>query len=147
MRGERNGATDRVETTFRRGRDSFDVEVVTSEGTIGLRFYRDWSPLGVDRAHYLFGNNFYEGARFYRVVEGFVAQFGGSGDAKIDVLASAYSEWSKKVEPMVFTKSFGKGRVCHNVLGHGLEPRKNPLPLFVTRLYRSVFSYAIFTTL
>ena len=64
--------------------DSFDVEVQTSRGPFEVRLYRRWSPLGVDRAHYLFANNFHEGARFYRVVEGFVAQFGGSGDVRID---------------------------------------------------------------
>lgn len=64
--------------------DSFDVEVQTSRGTFEMRLVRAWSPLGVDRAHYLFANNFHEGARFYRVVEDFVAQFGGSGDVRID---------------------------------------------------------------
>lgn len=66
--------------------DSFDVEMTTSEGPIRLRLVRDWSPLGVDRAFYLFNNNFYEGARFYRVIDGFVAQFGGSGDVMVDSL-------------------------------------------------------------
>lgn len=64
--------------------DSFDVRMATSQGEIDFRFYRDWSPAGVDRAFYLFRNNFYEGARFYRVINGFVAQFGGSGDAEVD---------------------------------------------------------------
>lgn len=49
-----------------------------------------------------------------------------SGEAKIEVLATAYSEWSKKIEPIVFVKSYGKGRVVHNVLGHGLPSKKNP---------------------
>lgn len=49
-----------------------------------------------------------------------------SGDAKIEVLASAYSEWSNNVEPIVFVKSYGKGRVVHNVLGHGLDAKQNP---------------------
>ena len=66
--------------------DSFDVEIVTSKGPITVRMIRKWSPLGVDRAHYLFANNFHEGARFYRVVEGFVAQFGGSGEVEVDSL-------------------------------------------------------------
>jgi cyclophilin family peptidyl-prolyl cis-trans isomerase len=66
--------------------DSFDVEMVTSAGTIELRLVRPWSPQGVDRAYYLFENNFHSGARFYRVVENFVAQFGGSGDVRIDSL-------------------------------------------------------------
>jgi type 1 glutamine amidotransferase len=48
-----------------------------------------------------------------------------SGDAEIKVLASAYSDWSKNVEPIVFVKEYGKGRVVHNVLGHGLESKRN----------------------
>ena len=64
--------------------DSFDVEMTTSAGPIQLRIYRDWSPKGVDRAFYLFRNNYYEGTRFYRVIDGFVAQFGGSGEADVD---------------------------------------------------------------
>lgn len=73
-------------TLNRAAPDSFDVEMVTSEGPIRLRFIRSWSPLGVDRAFYLFNNDFYEGARFYRVIDGFVAQFGGSGEVMVDSL-------------------------------------------------------------
>ena len=49
-----------------------------------------------------------------------------SGDAEIEVLASAYSDWSGKVEPIVFVKPYGKGTVVHNVLGHDLRARENP---------------------
>jgi len=49
-----------------------------------------------------------------------------SGDAEIEVLASAYSEWSNQVEPIVFVKPYGEGRVVHNVLGHDLRARENP---------------------
>ncbi len=48
-----------------------------------------------------------------------------SGDAAIEVLASAYSDWSKKVEPIVWVKRYGKGRVYHNVLGHDMRARRN----------------------
>ena len=48
-----------------------------------------------------------------------------SGDSEIEVLASAYSDWSKQVEPIVFAKSYGKGRVVQNVLGHGLDSKQN----------------------
>ncbi len=48
-----------------------------------------------------------------------------SGDAQIEVVASAYSDWSKKVEPIVFVKDYGKGRVVHNVLGHDHRARQN----------------------
>ena len=49
-----------------------------------------------------------------------------TGKAKIEVLATAYSDWSKKVEPIVFVKHYGKGRVVHNVLGHGIDSKQNP---------------------
>jgi uncharacterized protein len=49
-----------------------------------------------------------------------------SGDAEIEVLASAHSDWSGKVEPIVFVKPYGKGRVVHNVLGHDTRARENP---------------------
>lgn len=49
-----------------------------------------------------------------------------TGDAEIEVLCSAYSDWSKKVEPIVFVKTYGKGRVVHNVLGHGVDSKQNP---------------------
>ncbi len=48
-----------------------------------------------------------------------------SGDAEIEVLATAHSEWSGKVEPIVFVKEYGEGRVAHNVLGHGVGARKD----------------------
>ncbi|HJN12986.1 MAG TPA: ThuA domain-containing protein [Pirellulaceae bacterium] len=48
-----------------------------------------------------------------------------SGDAEIEVLVTAYSDWSKKVEPLVFVKPYGKGRVVHNVLGHALDSKQN----------------------
>lgn len=49
-----------------------------------------------------------------------------TGDAEIQVLASAYSDWSKQVEPIVFAKRYGKGRVVQNVLGHNAESKQNP---------------------
>ena len=48
-----------------------------------------------------------------------------TGDEEIEVLASAYSDWSGKVEPIVFAKKYGKGRVLQNVLGHGLDSKQN----------------------
>lgn len=43
------------------------------------------------------------------------------GDAPIRVLVSAYSDWSKKVEPLAFTLSYGKGRVYHHCFGHDVK--------------------------
>jgi type 1 glutamine amidotransferase len=49
-----------------------------------------------------------------------------SGGAGIHVLATADSDWSGKTEPIVFTKTYGKGRVLQNVLGHGADAKQNP---------------------
>lgn len=49
-----------------------------------------------------------------------------SGDAEIEVLATADSDWSGNTEPIVFAKTYGKGRVVQNVLGHGVDAKQNP---------------------
>ena len=49
-----------------------------------------------------------------------------TGDEPITVLATADSDWSGKTEPIVFVKSYGKGRVLQNVLGHALDSKRNP---------------------
>jgi peptidyl-prolyl cis-trans isomerase A (cyclophilin A) len=64
--------------------DSFLVEVETSEGTFTVKMRRHWSPAGVDRVWHLMDNGYYAGARIYRVVDGFVAQWGYSGDPLLD---------------------------------------------------------------
>ncbi|MBI5394416.1 MAG: ThuA domain-containing protein [Verrucomicrobia bacterium] len=48
------------------------------------------------------------------------------GDGKINVLATADSDWSKKTEPLVFTLSYGNGRVFHDAFGHDVKALNNP---------------------
>ena len=48
-----------------------------------------------------------------------------TGGAPVEVLATAYSEWSQQEEPIVFVKKYGQGRVVHNVLGHDGRAREN----------------------
>ncbi len=66
--------------------DSFVVGVETSEGYFEIRMRRHWSPLAVDRAFHLMSQDFYAGARIYRMIPGFVAQWGFSGDPLLDSL-------------------------------------------------------------
>jgi type 1 glutamine amidotransferase len=47
------------------------------------------------------------------------------GDSDIDVLVSTYSDWSEQTEPLVFSRSYGKGRCVHNALGHDFKAIKN----------------------
>jgi peptidyl-prolyl cis-trans isomerase A (cyclophilin A) len=67
----------------RRAPDSFKVRFETSRGPFVVQVTRAWAPNGVDRFHYLVRNEFYDGVRFFRVVPGFVAQFGIHGNPAI----------------------------------------------------------------
>ena len=48
------------------------------------------------------------------------------GDAPIKVLVEADSDWSKNVEPLAFTLSYGQGRVFHEAFGHDGKALSNP---------------------
>lgn len=48
------------------------------------------------------------------------------GDEKINVIVEAYSDWSKKIEPLCFTVDYGKGRVYHHCYGHRVSSIENP---------------------
>lgn len=48
------------------------------------------------------------------------------GAEQIDVLVTADSEWSKQTEPLAFTRSYGKGRVFHELFGHDGAALRNP---------------------
>jgi cyclophilin family peptidyl-prolyl cis-trans isomerase len=62
--------------------DSFRVAFTTSRGTFVVEARRAWAPNGVDRFHALVGEGFFDENRFYRVLPGFIAQFGANDDKK-----------------------------------------------------------------
>jgi peptidyl-prolyl cis-trans isomerase A (cyclophilin A) len=64
--------------------DSFVVRFETSRGPVDVMARKSWAPIGVDRFYSLVGNRFYDGDRVFRVVKGFVAQFGLSGNPKLN---------------------------------------------------------------
>ncbi len=58
----------------------------TSKGTFVVEVHRDWAPIGADRFYNLVKNGFYDNTRFFRVIEGFMAQFGVNGDPKVSAV-------------------------------------------------------------
>lgn len=60
--------------------DSFEVRFDTTQGEFVVEVHRDWSPVGADRFYNLVKSGFYDDTRFFRVLPGFVVQFGIHGD-------------------------------------------------------------------
>jgi len=63
--------------------DSFVVALATSRGPVAVVVHRSWAPRGADRFYTLVRNGFFDGARFFRVVRGFVVQFGLPADPQL----------------------------------------------------------------
>ena len=55
----------------------------TTKGVFVIEVTREWAPQGADRFYNLVWNGFYDDVRFFRVISGFMVQFGIHGDPKI----------------------------------------------------------------
>jgi peptidyl-prolyl cis-trans isomerase A (cyclophilin A) len=66
--------------------DVFQAKFETSKGDFVIEVHREWAPLGADRFYNLVKNGFYDGCRFFRVISGFMAQFGINGNPEISKL-------------------------------------------------------------
>lgn len=64
--------------------DSFKVAVETSKGNFTIVARRDWAPRGVDRFYHLVQLGYFDDVRFFRVLRGFMAQFGLHGDPRVN---------------------------------------------------------------
>lgn len=73
--------------------DSFRVSFETSRGPFVVQVSRALSPHGADRFYELVNAGFFDEARFFRVVPGFVAQFGINDKPKVN------DEWDAKTIP------------------------------------------------
>ena len=62
----------------------FKARFETTQGNFDIEAKRVWSPEGVDRLYQLIKNEFYTDIAIFRVVPGFVAQFGIHNDSLIN---------------------------------------------------------------
>lgn len=61
----------------------FKANFDTSKGQFVIEVHRDWAPIGADRFYNLVKNGFYDDVRFFRVIPGFMAQFGIHGNPSV----------------------------------------------------------------
>ena len=64
--------------------DEFKVRVETTKGDFVIEAVRFWSPHGTDRFYNLVTSGYFTDVAFFRVLDGFVAQFGIHGDPDVN---------------------------------------------------------------
>jgi peptidyl-prolyl cis-trans isomerase A (cyclophilin A) len=100
----------------------YKVKFETSKGDFVVQVTREWAPLGADRFYQLVKSNFFDNARFFRVISGFMAQFGISADPKT---AAMWETQTIPDDPP--TQSNTKGRITFATAG----PNTRTTQLFI----------------
>ena len=91
---------------------TYKVKLDTSKGVFVVEVHRDWAPNGADRFYNLVKNGFFDNDRFFRVVDGFMVQFGINGNPK---LSSVWRDANIKDDPV--TQSNKRGMMTFATAG------------------------------
>jgi peptidyl-prolyl cis-trans isomerase A (cyclophilin A) len=70
--------------------DVYRVKFETGKGDFVIQVTKAWAPLGAARFYTLVQQKYYDNQRFFRVIKGFMVQFGLSGDP------AATARWSDR---------------------------------------------------
>ena len=98
--------------------DTFKVKFECSNGTFVAEFHKDWSKAGAERVYTLVKDGFFNGARFFRVIKGFMAQFGLAADPSVT------AKWKDKGLPEEPVKqSNTRGMISFAMAGGAPQPR------------------------
>ena len=84
----------------------------TTKGVFVIEVQRDWAPNGADRFYNLVKNGFYDNVRFFRVISGFMVQFGIHGDPKV---SAPWREAQLKDDPV--KQSNKRGYITYAMAG------------------------------
>jgi peptidyl-prolyl cis-trans isomerase A (cyclophilin A) len=90
--------------------ENYKVKFETTQGEFVIEVHPDWAPLGAARFEALVKDGFFDGARFFRVLPGFVVQFGLPADPN-----HAADTSNLKDDPVTQTNS--KGRITFATAG------------------------------
>ena len=91
---------------------TYKAKFDTSKGSFVIEVNRAWAPNGADRFYNLVKNGFYDSTRFFRVVPGFMVQFGINGDPNV---AAAWRAANIKDDPV--KQSNARGMVTFATAG------------------------------
>ncbi len=80
-----------------RAPDAFRVKFTTSKGEVVMAVKRSLAPRGADRFYELVSIGYFSGVRFFRMVPGFVVQFGINGNPAVN---ASWNEATFPDEPM-----------------------------------------------
>ena len=83
---------------------TYHVALETTQGEVLIEVVGAWSPLGAYRFYNLVRNGFYDGSAFYRVIPGFMAQFGVH---PVPAVQAAWNEESFPDEPVTQSNERG----------------------------------------
>jgi len=94
--------------------DSFRARFETSAGDFVIAVQRRWASRGADRFYNLTRSGYYDGVRFFRVISGFMVQFGIHGDPAV---SAAWREQRIPDDPVRRTNL--RGMVTYATAGPG----------------------------
>jgi peptidyl-prolyl cis-trans isomerase A (cyclophilin A) len=107
----------------------FKAKFTTTAGDFVVEVHRDWAPLGADRFYNLIRGGYFTNAAFFRVVKGFVVQFGLSADPKVNKVWSVARfqddpvKQSNKRGSLVFATAGPNTRTTQLFINYADNPR------------------------
>jgi peptidyl-prolyl cis-trans isomerase A (cyclophilin A) len=66
--------------------DVYQAKFETTKGVFVIEVTRAWAPVGADRFYNLVKNGYYDNCRFFRIVPGFMVQFGINSDPNLNTV-------------------------------------------------------------
>jgi peptidyl-prolyl cis-trans isomerase A (cyclophilin A) len=61
----------------------YKVKLETTKGDVIIQVHHEWAPLGADHFYQLVTKGYYDNNAFFRVLKGYIVQFGMNGDPKV----------------------------------------------------------------
>ena len=110
---------------------TFQVKLATTKGDVVIQVNRAWAPRGADRFYNLVRSGFFTNVAFFRVISGFMAQFGMSPNPQI---ATAWRRADIQDDPP--TQSNTRGKVTFAATG---APNSRSTQLFINYSDRNAF--------